>query len=511
MTNSFFERPLFLILLTGIFFSLLPACTDAGTPEETIQENAYLEIKASKEQIYLTENIPVTIKLYFRGYSLRDIQYPQLTHRDLSIQEFEPPVRKKETLKGMEFETLEFKTTLFGKKPGKFKLGPARLQCTLLVQEGEGKGPDSRGSRADRYFGTPETRPLDLLSNEISLAVLSLPEKGKPAGFGGAVGNFRLRVEVHPKEVKVGEPITLKVMVEGEGNFNTLGPPEIEAGAGFKTHEPRGEQRQGIRIYEQVLIPVSDTLTEIPAIRFSFFDPEKRSYRTVRKGPIPIKVKQGEGREELKSVKNLGPTVISRGKESMERDIVSVKKSYGTLKKRGKLLYQDRLYRFSHLLPLFLLLALWVWNRRKERIRTDLRYARLLRAGKLAQKGLRKTERNLREGKAAEFYDSVFKTLQGYLGNRFDLPAWSLTANEMDHLPDAELTDERILEKIRDIFSRCDRARYAPYEFSKPETEETFQRMKEIINHLEGSKWGRATGRSPKATSEEGVKEQATG
>ncbi len=329
-----FQKKFLSGLLVIAIFTFLPVYSDGGITEEAIQRKVYVEMKAGKKRAFLNEKVPLTVKLYAAGgYPLKDIQYPQLHHKDFSIEEFEAPVQKNERLNGIEFETLEFRTVLFGKRPGEFRLGPVRLQCTLLVQRNEGTDAVSPASKADRYFGAPEAYPLILVSNEMPLGILPLPERGKPRGFDGAVGNFRISVEVYPKEVKIGEPITLKVTVEGEGNLNTIGPPEIEPKPGFKIYEPQAEQKESIKIYEQVLVPQSETSREIPEVRFSFFDPGKGSYQTIRKGPIAIKVRKNEGEEESTTGKKLGPGTPSGGKAGLERDLVPVKKAHGRLKK----------------------------------------------------------------------------------------------------------------------------------------------------------------------------------
>ena len=55
-------------------------------------------------------------------------------------------------------------------------------------------------------------------SGEIEIEVKPLPA-GAPKGFGGAVGQFEMRAEAIPGKVKAGDPVAVKVVVQGAGKF----------------------------------------------------------------------------------------------------------------------------------------------------------------------------------------------------------------------------------------------------------------------------------------------------
>jgi hypothetical protein len=442
-----------------------------------LKDRIFLVMKTDKAQAYIDEIVQVTIQLCSRGVTLRDIQYPQLFHEDFSIQEFDHPVEKKETMNGVFFEIIEFKTKIFGKKSGNFKLGPSRVQCTLMMSKQEGGNqPSGDGTTVDTYFGTSENYPLKIASASIPLKVVPLPGKRKPADFSGAVGNFNFTLEVHPKEVKLGEPMTLKMTIEGRGNFNTVVPPRIEKRSSFKIYDPQKKKEEGLIIYEQVLIPQSEAMREIPKIHFSFFDPEQGRYHTIQRGPLPIKVIKPDPEE--------GQT-MSRVPEPIGRNLITVKGSPGRLRKKGDLLYKNKTFWMLQLLPLFLFLSLMFINKKKEKLRTDLRYARRQEAKKRAKKGVQEAERFLKKGKPIEFYDSLFKTLQEYLGNRFYLPVESMTGEVVDERLRPQGIDEEVLKKLGDLFNECDRVRYAASITGKKEMEEALTRIKEVIPYRE--------------------------
>ena len=88
----------------------------------------------------------------------------------------------------------------------------------------------------------------------------------------------------------MGDPITLKMTISGEGNFKTVNIPTLNFGDAFKVYEPELQQDEGIKTFKQVIIPKSDTIKEIPEVRFSFFDTNLGRYSTITEGPVPIEV-----------------------------------------------------------------------------------------------------------------------------------------------------------------------------------------------------------------------------
>jgi hypothetical protein len=124
----------------------------------------------------------------------------------------------------------------------------------------------------------------------------------------------------------------------------------------------------------------------------------------------------------------------------------------------------------------------------RQKLRTDLRYARRLRAPAKAKKGLREIGRLLAEGKTEAFFDAVFKTLREYLADRFHLPAGGITALTIEETAKEKGIASEILDKIRRIFADCDMARYAPGQFGQKQLADIFQALKEVIDDLEKQK-----------------------
>jgi hypothetical protein len=463
-----------------------------GASQEELKDRVFLVMKPEKRKAYLNEIIPLTIKLYVNRLAIRDIQYPEFEHEGFSVGKFDKPKQYQEVLGGILYDVIEFKTNVFGTRPGEFSLGPAQLKCNLIVRRERRRPPSFFDDFFDEdifdnFFGRYESYPLNLSSVEIPVTILALPEEGKPEDFSGALGDFNLSLDAEPKVVKVGDPITLKMAITGEGNFNTVTIPRLESQESFKVYEPQIKQEKEVKIFEQVLIPKTDKIKEIPGVSFSFFNPERKMYQTITKGPIPIKVTKPEKEEKLKIVELPQVTAKPFKKEVLGRDIIYIKDSPGKLKPKGRFLYKSELFISIQFLPLLAIISALVFQKRKQRLETDIRYARRLRASQKAKKNLARVRQLIDSREPDKFFDAVFKTMQEYLGDKFQLPTGGITADVVEQLR-FENVGEEILSKLKDCFDNCDMARYAQSDITREQMHETFNLLKDIINELERSR-----------------------
>src|SRR5205085_1526007 len=156
---------------------------------------------------------------------------------------------------------------------------------------------------SDPFFSDPfgslgERTELPLRSETASLQVKPLPPNAPPS-FSGAVGNFTMTVEAKPKTVQVGDPITVTATVSGRGSFDRMNGPSIEDEHGWHKYPPSANFKQdddvgisGTKTFEMVLAP-NEKKQSIPPLVFSYFDPVKQNYVTLRSDPVPIQVEGG--------------------------------------------------------------------------------------------------------------------------------------------------------------------------------------------------------------------------
>jgi len=189
----------------------------------------------------------------------------------------------------------------------------------------------------------------------LALAILPLPEEGRPQEFTGAVGRFSVRVQAHPLDLEVGESFELSLSIEGDGNLELFEAPRLH---GFESFHLYGtiEDRRGMRrLVTYDLAPLDEGVSEVPAIPFAFFSTEAPAgYRVVHTPPIPLRVRPPPENATGKS--SMGGERRRRA-ESLDRELPRAGRS------RKWLLALLS----GALLLVAAMLGRWSWNRKRAR------------------------------------------------------------------------------------------------------------------------------------------------
>ena len=238
---------------------------------------------------------------------------------------------------------------------------------------------------------------------------------------------------------------------------------------------------EGGVIFEQVLIPQSESLQEIPVMHFSFFDPEKKTYRILKEGPIPIRVEKRNREGGAKSAS-------SSGGGPLGKDLIAIKNVPGPFKPSGVFLYHHPFFWGGQFVPLLVLIGGRIYLKRRERMRTDTCYAARRRASRTARIGIKEVEEALHRASADRFYDQLFHTLHGYLSDRFLIPPGNMTPQELTERLSSREGDRLWREKLEKILAESELARYGASEFDLAAREKTFRAVKEWIRHFEEEK-----------------------
>ena len=429
-----------------------------------LKEEIYLTLTAEKERVYLNEELPISIKLYYRQLSPPDLANPTILASAFSVRDFTRPKLTEEVIDGVRFKCFNFQTVVYPVSVGQLTLGPAQLKCNVVVQ--------TPSFSFDSIFDGPhfvsnQKRPVALKSEPLKLTVEALPLEGKPQDFSGAIGKYALQVDAKPTGVKVGEPITLTMRVSGSGNIETIFLPKIHGLNLFKTYDPQIKTDEHGKSFEQVLIPEDDSVKAIPEIRFSYFDPEDEQYHTIKKGEIPIHVTALADEETLRIV-DLPGVAQTLKREKLGRDILYIKDSMKGVQQGKFYLYQNELFLFAQTLPLLAFIGVFIYQKRKDRLAGDINFARQRGAPRKAKNGIDAAKKLMRAGQSDAFCDAIFKTMQEYIGDQFALPSGGITSEVVDELRKHNVKEET-LEKLRDFFEACDSVRFAPAEISQNE------------------------------------------
>ncbi len=151
-------------------------------------------------------------------------------------------------------------------------------------------------------FGRYDQRLFRASDSAKTLDVKPLPETDKPASFAGAVGSqFAISVATSRSVVQLGEPVELAITVKSDQHLENLALARLD-GEGelpkdkfqVPAEPPTGDLApDGKTKTFKVMAQVTGPATEIPALAFSYFDPAKNAYQTVKSDPIALSVKAG--------------------------------------------------------------------------------------------------------------------------------------------------------------------------------------------------------------------------
>jgi hypothetical protein len=192
------------------------------------------------------------------------------------------------------------KAILYPQKIGKLEITPITLDLNISYPTGDFD-----------FFGDPEfdVARREIVSNTKYLQVSSLPEKGKPDNFTGAVGTFEFKANVTKNELKSGESLQLDLIVSGKGNLKLFEIPKPNLPSNFEIYEPKhqefvNENINGISgkiVDSYTIIPQEKGNFKLKSQYFSFFDITSKTYKTISSEAIDLEVLQGENQANVTS------------------------------------------------------------------------------------------------------------------------------------------------------------------------------------------------------------------
>jgi len=274
----------------------------------------FAELIVPKKIAYVGEIVPVQIRMGFDPrVRPRLIEPPEITGQGFTAQKLQQSGQSSETINGRPYDVVTYKTAIAAARAGKFELGPVKAKAQVIIPRAR-SAPRSRSRSpfdlfdlddpfSDPFFSNPfaqvgERREVEIKSDSVALEVKPLPPNAPPS-FSGAIGSFVMTTDANPKSVQVGDPITVTSAISGRGNFDRVNPPVLEDDRGWHKYPPSSKFKQddevgisGTKTFETVLSPNEKKQT-VPLLAFSYFDPAKEQYVTLRSDPIAIAV-QGE-------------------------------------------------------------------------------------------------------------------------------------------------------------------------------------------------------------------------
>lgn len=270
------------------------------------------KFELSKETFYVNEIVPLTLVSYVQGRnSIQDVLPPQLDHESFIIKSFRDVQTDGADLGNTYYTSASLPSNLFALKAGEHRIGPATLGVRVKDNQGASFGFGGFFSR---------TVKREMATNTVNVTVKPLPS-GAPRSFTGGVGNFQLLATASSNEVNIGDPISMEFVIDGSGNFETLGPPVFKVPPTdlWKSYEPSKTFEEspnessgsptGRALFSQVIIPEAK-VKFIPSFELTYFDPNSETYVSLETPEIPLTVSSDE--------RSAAPTTISFPGDSSE-------------------------------------------------------------------------------------------------------------------------------------------------------------------------------------------------
>jgi hypothetical protein len=180
-------------------------------------------------------------------------------------------VRKGLDGKDYNYFVYELKRTLFATRAGTFQFGPATVKGSFV---------DGVDQRARRYT----TRALVATASAITIASV-LPEP-RPANFNGCYGSYTLRASVNATDLRVGDPLTLKLDFErssSAGMLEEVTAPDLTVIKDLTDDftvvdkSPPGQTKGNVKSYSYVMRPKKPGVS-IPPIKVAVFNTDSEKF-----------------------------------------------------------------------------------------------------------------------------------------------------------------------------------------------------------------------------------------
>ncbi len=303
----------------------------------------FVEIEGKQDSIYVGQPLELTLKIWLRPFRDKDRQivlsegdmwnlianetsWGIFAERMKELAESnqrpggEEVLREDNSGQSRSYYLYEVDATIYPQRPGKIDGQDVQIVMRYPTALGQSRDPMSSlfGDDAfpfrsrlfdDDMFASPfsrnrlsvtSVRPIVADAVVQAIQVKPIPTAGRPADYRGAVGQYKIVTEASPTRVKAGDPITLHVGVAGNGPMDLVqAPPLADLSSLTKSFKVPDEPLAGFvdgsqKVFSTSIRPRSETVTEIPPIPMSYFDPNEEKFVTVYSDPIKIEVEKSD-------------------------------------------------------------------------------------------------------------------------------------------------------------------------------------------------------------------------
>lgn len=468
-----------------------------------IYKNLFMRVSADKTKVHVGEQVTVTYKLYTRIPMNAGIsKLPSLNGfwtQDFEIAKGGALKPEEEVINGKTYQVFTIKkSALFPQQVGTLTLDPAEAKGTArIIQRGRQQdqysdmfgddpffkqfiGQMMQDPFGDMFGSSYKDVPVTMKSAPLKITVLPLPEEGKPENFGNAVGNFTIEGKADKTTLSTDDVLTYTLKINGSGNLKLIETPVLKLPNGLSSYDPvvvdtitgRTTTISGSKIITYSIAANIPGDYDLPAIPFSFYNPQSGSYTILHTEPLKIHVTKG---------KHYNPSLAQNNLTDIHP---IVNKPLRKLTYNAKPLFFKAGYWSMYALPMLAFIGLLVWRKREEEFSKDTVRLRNRRANKVALRRLSTAKKLLQQNQKAPFYEEVSRALWLYLSDKLSIPLSSLSRENAHEELRSKNVNTSLLTRIDHVMDDCETALYAPNTGTQ-HMQKTYEETIDIISKLE--------------------------
>ena len=425
-----------------------------NTPYEKVAKKVHLEVKSSRKACYIGEPVVLTYTLYF-NLNISNLNPKMIKYSDFWTEDVDIDSKTKKTMyNGQAYNAAVIKqVVLIPQSSGVKKIDQLTIDLVASV-------PTNRRD----FFGMLSTQSVNYMveSNGVVIDVLPLPGEGKPVDFSGAVGDFKLHVDLDKDSLNVNESATFSVKIIGAGNLNLLTSPSVSFDDALEVFDPKQSEtisvdNKGINGYkkdEYLIVPRHKGVYHLNEIFFTFFNPKTKRYVALKSNKKKIHV----GAEKFESEDGFSQSFINKEKINLiNEDVKFIKTNY-----HQSVIPRDfttsNLFYILLLLPLFVLLVSILYK--KDYLSRYFVFKRDFL--KQVNKKINVANAYLKKRKLGEFHAKLLDVLFFYISDRFLVSKSTLNANSIKNSLEAHGVDNNSVSEYLSLIKTLELYRYAP-------------------------------------------------
>lgn len=471
--KTYRSAPLTLVVLpasggaTGGSAAATDATIESDLSGARYDEHAFLRTVVEPEEVYIGQQVNVTVYLYVRlGLSPQSVVPSKPSMDGFWVHDDPVTNLQSQTVSVMGAHYRAFvlqRSAAFPQRSGEMTIGPPKV----TFDAGGRSLFDAR-------------RRLDRVGVPVTVNVKPLPQPGPP---DAVVGPHSIRASLDRTTVRTGDAVTLRVDAGGVGNVQELRvtlPPIV----GVRTLRPviRDQQQfqgailSGARTWEWILIAETPGVHTVPSIDLHFFDPDTEEYGSASTDALTF-TSHGAAKLSQPAIEpvDVGPKPSGA--------IFGPTRMYSALTRDETPIRDERWFPWLLALPP-ILFALFILGAGAAR-RRDQRSAT---AGAVQRQLLRSAEDALQANDPRSFYDRIVASVTHALDSRLGEPVGGLPHAALRTRLGSEGFDDDLVQRVINELEGADFARFAASGVSQDEMERCRQRTAAIVERIQRSR-----------------------